>query len=112
MAKKQIVFTSVIQVDKAELDPNYDISLFRDIKIPKGMAVYHIRNDEIVKSYVEGDSPRVQGPVAPVARSRASSRKTAYVVGGSVLGLALLIFLYARRRRKDGPGAETFESAA
>ena len=39
---------------KAELDPKYDISLFRDIKIPDGMPVYVVRDGKIVQRYIQG----------------------------------------------------------
>lgn len=43
-----------IFVKKAELNPNYDISLFRNINFPNGTTVYVIKDGEIVRSYIEG----------------------------------------------------------
>lgn len=46
-------------VEKAELDPHYDLSLFRDIPIPHGMPVYVIKGGQITKSYQQGiERPR------------------------------------------------------
>jgi hypothetical protein len=41
-------------VDKAGLDPHYDIKLFRDIPFPDGASVYEIKNGKILKSYTQG----------------------------------------------------------
>jgi hypothetical protein len=45
-------------VEKVKLDPDYDISLFRDIPIPDGALVYEVRDNKIVHSYQKGaDKP-------------------------------------------------------
>jgi hypothetical protein len=53
-SKQQVVNRSLYTVEKAELDPRYDASLFRDIPFPDGAVVYEIENGKIVKSYVKG----------------------------------------------------------
>jgi hypothetical protein len=52
--KKQLRNQRVYTVEKAELDPHYDDSLFQDIPFPDGAIVYHIENDKIVRKYVKG----------------------------------------------------------
>jgi hypothetical protein len=41
-------------VTKASLEPQYDLSLFRDIPIPDGMPVIEIKEGEKVRDYVQG----------------------------------------------------------
>jgi hypothetical protein len=38
-----------------DLNPHYDISLFRDIPIPDGTLVYEVKDDKIINSYKQGE---------------------------------------------------------
>jgi hypothetical protein len=46
--------TTEFTVTKASLDPDYDVSLFRDIPIPNGAQVHVIENGVTVRSYTQG----------------------------------------------------------
>jgi hypothetical protein len=52
----------VMDVEFASLNPNYDISLFRDIKYPDGAVVYQVKDGKIVDSYVQGGGPAPPEP--------------------------------------------------
>lgn len=47
---------TVHTIEKADLDPDYPVSLFRDIEFPDGTPVYEIENGEIVNSYARAQS--------------------------------------------------------
>ncbi len=53
-----------LTVSKAALDPNYDISLFRDIPIPNGAQVHIIENGVTVRSYTQGGRHTISPPRA------------------------------------------------
>jgi hypothetical protein len=52
--KHSLMGTHDIHISQASLDPNYDISLFRDIPIPNGAQVHIIENGVTVRSYTQG----------------------------------------------------------
>jgi hypothetical protein len=45
---------SVITVQFVRLDPQYPASYFNTLEIPEGTYVYHVREQKIVRSYVQG----------------------------------------------------------
>jgi hypothetical protein len=49
------------KIDLAKLDPKYDVSLFRDIAIPDGAAVYELNKGHIVDSYMQPGDPTLPG---------------------------------------------------
>ena len=50
------------RIEKAELDPHYDLSLFRDIPMPEHAAVYELTGGKITRSYeIGGESPPQTG---------------------------------------------------
>jgi hypothetical protein len=65
--KRQVQNRHVYTFGKAELDPHYDISLFRDIPFPDGTSVYHVENGKIVRKYIQGGRnvirPRSTAPI-------------------------------------------------
>jgi hypothetical protein len=80
-------------VQQVRLNPNYDISLFRDIKFPPGIAVYEVRDGEIVNSYITEQTADSNVPGVMW-----------WFVGVNVLVLPLLIWMMVRRRRRRGSG--------
>jgi hypothetical protein len=50
--------TQRLTVEDVRLDPNYPISLFRDIPIPDDAVVYELRDGKIVNSYVQSERPK------------------------------------------------------
>jgi hypothetical protein len=73
------------RLELAKLDPDYDISLFRDIPIPAGTHVYEVQDGKIVNSYVQAgveeapDQPRPMG------------RKTTWIIAAVATALLLLV---------------------
>jgi hypothetical protein len=49
-------------IDKASLEPNYDVSLFEDIPFPDDAVVYEIKNGKIIDSYLMRDGPTIRRP--------------------------------------------------
>ncbi len=72
-------------VTKAVLDPEYDISLFRDIPIPAGMPVIEFKEQQKVRDYVHGS------PAPPAARS------WWWWIAAAVFGCVLLGALWRKR---------------
>lgn len=87
------------KIKQASLDPQYDISLFRDIPIPPGTHVYNLRHGEIVSSYQV--PPELQPP--PVSTSRS------WVLMGNLVALGLVAVTFviwkARQRRRTPKSA-------
>lgn len=88
------------RLELAKLDPDYDISLFRDIPIPAGATVYEIQDGKIVNKYVQ---ERDEGPKQPSS----PGRRMAWIIllaATLLLLLALGILAYYRRRaRRTAP---------
>jgi hypothetical protein len=57
MGKPLVQSRRETQVTKAVLDPQYDLSLFRDIPIPDGMPVIEIKEGEKLRDYLQGNAP-------------------------------------------------------
>jgi hypothetical protein len=53
--------TETTTVTHVSLNPNYDISLFRDIPFPPGMTVYVVKDGNILDSYVVGEESHPAG---------------------------------------------------
>jgi len=55
--EKKLVFHNEDEgrIQKVKLDPQYDISLFRDIPIPDGARVHEIKEGKVVRSYKQGE---------------------------------------------------------
>jgi hypothetical protein len=56
--KLVLVSSEEYTAEKVELDPHYDLGLFRDIPIPNGMVVYEIHDGQVTKGYVQGGKPK------------------------------------------------------
>jgi len=77
------------KIELAKLDPNYDISFFRDIEIPAGSAVYELEKGQIVDSYTQPGDPN----------ARTSGRYRWLIVVLVILVLALAgVFIWWRVR--------------
>jgi hypothetical protein len=72
-------------IEKAELDPHYDVSFFRDIPFADGMPVYVIENDKIIRKYIQGGVR----PTQPLA-SRSWSTILWIGLGITILAMGLL----------------------
>ena len=42
------------RIEKANLHPQYDLSLFRDVPFPDGSIVYEMKDGKVIKSYKQG----------------------------------------------------------
>jgi hypothetical protein len=82
-------------VDQANLDPNYDVSFFRDVPIPDGMTVYVIKGGKTVQKYVKGG----------MIRTRPRERSWTWPAVGAaltVVGSILIYRVYRRFRSRHG----------
>jgi hypothetical protein len=52
--------TNDVTLTKIDLNPHYDISLFRDIPFPNGTKVYEVKDGKILNSYTEGEKAATQ----------------------------------------------------
>src|SRR5262249_54377885 len=60
---KQVVGnTQESTLTKVDLNPHYDISLFRDIPIPDGTLVYEVKDGEIINQYKQGEQTNPHWP--------------------------------------------------
>jgi hypothetical protein len=90
-------------IKQASLDPEYDISLFRDIPIPDGTPVREYANDLFVRKYLQGrpltaSSPN-GGPQEVVVGSSLARWALFVVSAGLLLGFLVLRVLYRSVRR-------------
>ena len=92
IGKRKVANREVLTFQKAELDPHYDISLFRDIPFPDGAFVYEIENDKIVRKYVKGGQN--------VIRPKSNFALYVFAAGLTLTG-AISLFWVARRRRSN-----------
>lgn len=60
--RKTVNNTTEFKVETAQLDPKYDVSLFRDIPIPDGTPVYEVKNDKVTSSYIKGGVAALKKP--------------------------------------------------
>src|SRR5690606_32969754 len=70
-------------VERASLQPQYDIGFFQNVEFPNGTAVYEIEQGEIVKSYVQGGGPPV-AEVSATATSLFSTKNLLLIANGLV----------------------------
>jgi len=96
--EKQLVTRNTTHyfIEKVDLNPNYDISFFRDIPIPDGTLVYEIGEDnKIARSYIQG---YVEEP-KPFLGLRLPGWLL-MALGNAVLLLAGLLIWWWRRRNR------------
>jgi hypothetical protein len=57
LGKNKVVVNNIREttLTKVDLNPRYDISLFRDIPIPDGTRVYEVKDDRIINEYNQGE---------------------------------------------------------
>ncbi len=91
--------TTEVVLDKAELDPHYDVSFFQDVPFPEGVKVYELDlKGKITRSYTQGGA-HVQPPPA----SGWKSWTIAGALGGcAVLTAGLLGWRHRRARMATG----------
>src|SRR5262249_20510725 len=65
--KKVVNNTTKFSLEKAELDPKYDIALFREIKFPDGTPIYELKDNKVVASYYQGGRAGKKGASAWLA---------------------------------------------
>jgi hypothetical protein len=53
--------TTDYTITECKLDPHYDVSFFRNIRIPDGTRIHEVTNGKITKSYVQGAKPEAAG---------------------------------------------------
>lgn len=87
-------------VEKAMLDPQYDISFFRDIQFPDGTPVYEIEQEEIVKSYVQGGGPPVDAAGYPQPAGGISSTMWLGIANAILIAAAIIVYLWMRARHR------------
>jgi hypothetical protein len=46
-----------VTIEEVDLHPEYDVSFFRDIPVPDGAFVVHLKDAEATKSYWQGEPP-------------------------------------------------------
>jgi hypothetical protein len=79
-------------IEKAELDPHYDVSFFRDIPMPASAAVYELKDGKITKSYTIG---------ANKGLPRSGSRWR-WLICGSLLVCLVAAWFSMRRLKASG----------
>ncbi len=93
--EKKQVFSNAdeARLELAKLDPDYDISLFRDIPIPPGTHVYEVRDGEIVNKY------RQEGVEEHPEQPRPAGRQMAWIIAAAATALLLLVLCVIAYRR-------------
>lgn len=79
---------------QVDLNPHYDLSLFRDIPIPDGTRVYEVQDGNIIGEYVQGEETR--------SRWKAARRPWWWWLAAPLAGLAVVSgwAVYRRRTRR------------
>ena len=97
--KQEVQWTEGYTVQSASLRPNYDKSIFQNLEVPDGAAVYESIGAEITRSYRKG---------APEAPGEPTSRKSAaywWILWVNVAALSAMFFWRkARKRVPSGTG--------
>lgn len=94
--KKQVQNQWSYTIEEAKLDPQYDVSLFRDIPIPDGMVVYEIANGKTLRKYTKGG--------VNVIRPRSySTRMIVLLAAGVLVVLSAGVLLLRKRARRSVP---------
>jgi hypothetical protein len=79
-------------LEKLNLDPQYDISLFRDIPFPDGTIVYEVKDGRIIKSYQ-------QGKLGAMADAYRRHKRSIWLMVAISLAIVLAVVgLHLRRR--------------
>ncbi len=81
-----------VRVEKAVLDPDYDVSLFRDIAIPDTAINYHLDRD--------GKITGAERPKAPDPRAAGRSRWLNWVIGAGLATVCLFVGRSTWRRMR------------
>jgi hypothetical protein len=90
--RREVSWQHTYDVTNISLDPQYELSFFRDLEFPDGAAIYHVENGKIVKSYVAG------GPADP--KSKRTSWLWWLIPANVAIVLAVLLTVVMIRRSK------------
>ncbi len=78
-----------------DLNPNYDVELFRNIAMPPGMRVHIIKGGEIVETQIDGVAERTESRFGKRPTNYASA---AWLAIGSLLVVSVLVIFWLKRR--------------
>ena len=93
VAQKKVEFA----VENVSLTPNHPAAFFRSIAIPNSARVYELRNNKIIKGYVQGGKEPQSAPQPQVIPSQTATSRP-YFLWAGILLLVVGFFVAAKRR--------------